>query len=139
MLGDYDKTMTLDRTHIWSINDRMPHWQRGRMTGTQIPVTIRGGAAFKITVGDTPEGAETEVRIGFKDPDFVEANLPQIFVNSERCTFVGTSDNTRADVGKVFRFAVPKTAHKSNVFIYIISKELVTVDYLEAYIKAPRQ
>ena len=140
MLGDYDKTLTLDRSHIWSVNDRLPPWQSWRISGAQLPYTVETGRAFRITVGEIPDGAETELRIGFKDPDFVAENMPAVFVNTEECKFLGIIDHGRCQIGKVFNYSVPQTAHRANIYVYVLTEKgkPVTVDYIEAHIKAPK-
>lgn len=137
-LGDFEKTLKINRCHIWSINDHQPHWKRHGVHGTQLPVTLNRSTAFKITVGDIPEGSKMTLRMGFEDMEKAAANPPRIFVNSEECACVGTMEHRRAMKGSVLCYDVPATAHKSNVFVFIIVKELTTVDYIEAYIEAPK-
>lgn len=139
LLGDFEKTLKLDRRHIWSINDRQPHWKRGRIVGSQLPVTLTRSVAFKITVGDIPEGAKVSVHMGYDDLEKAKANPPRIFVNSQECTYTGTEENHRTTAGTVCCYDVPATAHKSNIFVFIIVNEETTVDYIEAYIKAPTE
>ncbi len=135
-LGDSEKALMLERRHIWAVNDRIPKWHRNRAGGTQLPATLTRSAAFKITVGEIPQGAKTSINIGFADIEKASANPPRIFVNSEECTYAGTMETHRAENGTVLCYDVPETAHRSNVFVFIITKDLVTVNYIEAYIKA---
>ncbi len=138
IFGDFEKVLKLDRRHIWSVNDRLAPWYRNRQGMSQLPVTFRRSVSFKITVGDIPEGAAMTINIGFADPEKATANPPKLFVNSEECTYTGTMNYARADAGTVLCYDVPASAHKSNVYVFPIVNEETTVNYLEAYIKAPK-
>ncbi len=136
--GDFEKTLNFNRRHIWSINDRQPVWRRNRFTGSQLPFTTDHGGSFKITVGEIPEGARMTVRVGFKDTEKAIDNPPRVFVNSEKCTYIGTAENDRIPGNTVLCYEVPETAHKYNVHAYVAVDELTTIDYVEAFIKVSR-
>ncbi len=134
-LGDFEKSLQLNRRHILSINDKQPAWRRNRITGSQLPWTTDHGGSFKITVGEIPEGARMIIRVGFEDTEKAIKNPPRVFVNSEKCTYIGTEKHGKLPDKILLCYDVPKSAHKYNVHAYVAVNELTTVNYLEAFIK----
>ncbi len=144
LFGDFGKVLERDRRHIISVNDRLVPWKRHRGYA-QLPVSFERNREFKITVGKIPEGADTTVRLGFEDTEKAIECPPRMFVNSEACTYLGYEEDKRFSGKTVLCYSVPKSAYKSNIFVYLIAndkqmerKESATVDYLEVYIKAEK-
>ncbi len=138
--GDSEKVLKLDRRHIWSANDRLPPWYRNCKQASQLPVqTLLYRAFFKITVGDIPEGAMMNINIGFNEIEAASQKPPKIFVNTEECAYAGVLEYDRAENGKVLCYNVPASAYKSNVLLFIKTEDVITVNYIEAYIRSPKQ
>ncbi len=142
--GSLEKLLKFDRRHIISINDRLPWWQRNRGYD-QLPTTFDEERFFKITVGEIPEGAKVQIRMGFGcSTEKVLENPVTVYLNGERCTYVGAEQDNRYARETVLCYDALAAAHRSSAVAFVIGNEKLvaegyrtTIDYFEVYIKAP--
>ncbi|MBQ8249000.1 MAG: hypothetical protein IJY93_03840 [Clostridia bacterium] len=143
-LGDYDEVLKMNRRHVITYKDRSQLWRRNTCKPTenrglwQLPLTFDRDGCFKMHVGDIPEGAKVTVRFAVSEPEKAMANPPRVFVNSEKCEYLGCEDDKRWYEKPLFAYSVPKEAFGPTLCPYLIVNEDTTVEYMEAYIKVTK-
>ncbi|MBQ8249518.1 MAG: hypothetical protein IJY93_06530 [Clostridia bacterium] len=140
-LGDPDKILGMNRRHLITLKDRMPKWKQNyykydHNRGTnQLPHTFCEGGFFKLIIGDIPEGAKVTLRFSVDDPETALANIPNLFVNSVQCKFIGSELDEHFTPNTLLCYDVPASAFRNDFSVVINSSKEITTRYIDVYVK----
>ncbi len=133
--GDPDAVQKMNRRHIVTYKDVKPLWENNGGIGRQLPALILGGGAFKLFVGDIPDGAELTLHLGVKDIEKISENPPPVCVNLTECEFIGCEQDDRFACEKVLCYSIPKEAHSNMLCPRVSVEELTEFTWVEVYVK----
>ncbi len=143
-LGDYDKVKAMNRRHVVTLKDRLPLWRRNTCTrapesrGTdQLPLTFCMKGCFRLIVGDIPEGAKVTFRFSVDDAEKALANIPDVFMNSVKCEYIGSETDERFTPQTLLCYDVPAAAFK-DCMVALIScpnDAEITTRWVDIYVK----
>lgn len=133
-IGSMDALLRAERRHVVSYRDITPMWESIRK-GAPLPFTAhRGGSFLRVRVGEIPEGAKVEVRIGAD----AEQNDPFIlWANSTPCTYLRTETVIPAYTAHPAQvYKIENDGHLPPFIVLEIRTrgDEMTVDYVEIHV-----
>ena len=134
-IGDPDTVQKMNRRHIVTYKDTQPVWENNGGIGRQLPAVISNTGAFKLFVGDIPEGAELTLRLGVKDIEKALAQPPLVCVNLEPCEFIGSEQDDRFALATVLCYSIPKAAYSNLLCPRVAVEETTEFTWVEVYVK----
>ncbi len=134
-IGSYERLMTMTRSVLLTYKEVYAPW---KTTDYKLQATLLNGktSVFRIGMGDIPAGATVKLR--FAAAGASAANAPTVYVNSEKCNFVGIEESPSLlrTTNNMYCYEIPVSAHGDMYAVAEITPTSgnVTVDYMDIYI-----
>ncbi len=127
-LGNYDDILKLNRRHVVTLKDRIPYWHRNTYIHApenrainQLPLTFCKTGVFRLYTGDIPTDAKVTFRFSVDDAEKALANIPDVWMNSIQCEYIGSEKDERFTPHTLLCYRVPASAFKPCMVAFISS------------------